>query len=201
MIDGKGGKLRMRPDVLRNINAGDKVPPPPHAAAPRPPGSVTQADVRSRVAAWAAEYGDNDRSQDNYDQEETPQMAEARVDRDVVILPCHEPWMTQSLTASRDWNVSAPANNTPINVESTASSVIHPTSHVERYRVRTCSCGRINKPVPKNSPALKRGNACEPTVHPGPCCLSPTLCCIPDPLLYPRPFAVSPTLCCIPDPL
>ncbi|XP_073506700.1 epidermal growth factor receptor kinase substrate 8 isoform X3 [Phyllobates terribilis] len=86
MIDGKGGKLRMRPDVLRNINAGDKVPPPPHAAAPRPPGSVTQADVRSRVATWAAEYGDYDRSQDSYDQEETPQMAEARIDRDVQIL-------------------------------------------------------------------------------------------------------------------
>ncbi|XP_073420718.1 epidermal growth factor receptor kinase substrate 8 isoform X4 [Dendrobates tinctorius] len=86
MIDGKGGKLRMRPDVLRNINASDKVPPPPHAAAPRPPGSVTQADVRSRVAAWAAEYGDYDQNQDNCDQEETPQMAEARIDRDVQIL-------------------------------------------------------------------------------------------------------------------
>ncbi|KAM4038786.1 epidermal growth factor receptor kinase substrate 8 isoform 5-T7 [Anomaloglossus baeobatrachus] len=86
MIDGKGGKQRMRPDVLRTINAGDKVPPPPHAAAPHPPGSVTQADVRSRVAAWAAEYGDYDRSRENCDREETPQMAEARIDRDVQIL-------------------------------------------------------------------------------------------------------------------
>lgn len=90
MSDSKGGKLRTRPDTLRTINAGDnKVPPPPLAPAPHPPGSVTQVDVRSRVAAWsawAAEYGDYDRYRQNVDQEETPQMAEARIDRDVQIL-------------------------------------------------------------------------------------------------------------------
>ncbi|XP_056407548.1 epidermal growth factor receptor kinase substrate 8, partial [Hyla sarda] len=90
MTDSKGGKLRTRPDTLRTINAGDnKVPSPPQAPAPQPPGSVTQVDVRSRVAAWsawAAEYGDYDRYRQNGDQEESPQMVEARIDRDVQIL-------------------------------------------------------------------------------------------------------------------
>ncbi|CAI9562846.1 unnamed protein product [Staurois parvus] len=89
LSDSKGGRPRTRPDVLRNIAASDsKVPPPPQAPAPMPPGSVTQVDVRSRVAAWstwAAEYGDYDR-RSSPDQDETPQMIEARIDRDVQIL-------------------------------------------------------------------------------------------------------------------
>ncbi|XP_018417913.1 PREDICTED: epidermal growth factor receptor kinase substrate 8 isoform X3 [Nanorana parkeri] len=89
LSDSRGGRPRTRVDVLRNIAASDsKVPPPPHAPAPRPPGSVTQVDVRSRVAAWsawAAEYGDYDR-RSSPDHEETPQMIEARIDRDVQIL-------------------------------------------------------------------------------------------------------------------
>ncbi|XP_073477448.1 epidermal growth factor receptor kinase substrate 8 isoform X6 [Aquarana catesbeiana] len=87
--DSRGGRPRTRPDILRNIAASDsKVPPPPQAPAPMPPGSVTQVDVRSRVAAWstwAAEYGDYDPTS-NPDQVETPQMIEARIDRDVQIL-------------------------------------------------------------------------------------------------------------------
>ncbi|XP_040291173.1 epidermal growth factor receptor kinase substrate 8 isoform X2 [Bufo bufo] len=90
MSDSKGGKAKTRPDVLRTINAGDnKVPPPPLAPAPQPPGSVTQVDVRSRVAAWsawAAEYGDYDRYQQNSNQEDSAQMVEAKIDRDVQIL-------------------------------------------------------------------------------------------------------------------
>ncbi|XP_040201449.1 epidermal growth factor receptor kinase substrate 8 isoform X4 [Rana temporaria] len=87
--DSRGGRPRTRPDILRNIAASDsKVPPPPQAPAPMPPGSVTQVDVRSRVAAWstwAAEYGDYD-PRSSPDHNETPQMIEARIDRDVQIL-------------------------------------------------------------------------------------------------------------------
>ncbi|XP_075118152.1 epidermal growth factor receptor kinase substrate 8 isoform X2 [Leptodactylus fuscus] len=90
MTDHKGGKVKTRPDTLRAINASDnRVPPPPQAPAPQLPGSVTQVDVRSRVAAWsawAAEYGDYDRSLQISDLEDSPQMAEARIDRDVQIL-------------------------------------------------------------------------------------------------------------------
>ncbi|KAM8972367.1 epidermal growth factor receptor kinase substrate 8 [Pelodytes ibericus] len=85
--DGKGGKLRKRPETLRAIAASDtRIPPPPMALAPVPPGPHTQGDVRSRVVAWsvrASEYGDYDQ---NSEYEETREMAETRIDRDVQIL-------------------------------------------------------------------------------------------------------------------
>ncbi|XP_053318296.1 epidermal growth factor receptor kinase substrate 8 isoform X2 [Spea bombifrons] len=88
--DSKGGKAKKRPETLRAISSSDsKIPPPPVALAPVPPGSVTQVDVRSRVAAWSAwssEYGDYDKTRQNVAGEETPEMAEARIDRDVQIL-------------------------------------------------------------------------------------------------------------------
>ncbi|XP_063302670.1 epidermal growth factor receptor kinase substrate 8 isoform X2 [Pelobates fuscus] len=88
--DGKGGKMKKRPDVLRAITASDnRIPPPPGDPAPTPPGSVTQVDVRSRVAAWstwASEYGYYDKLRQNGDWDEAPGMVEARIDRDVQIL-------------------------------------------------------------------------------------------------------------------
>lgn len=65
------------------------IPPPPRAPAPVPPGTVTQVDVRSRVAAWsawAADQGDFEKPRQYHEQEETPEMMAARIDRDVQIL-------------------------------------------------------------------------------------------------------------------
>ncbi|XP_033078648.1 epidermal growth factor receptor kinase substrate 8 isoform X1 [Trachypithecus francoisi] len=88
--DSKGGKQKRRPDALRMIsNADPGIPPPPRAPAPAPPGTVTQVDVRSRVAAWsawAADQGDFEKPRQYHEQEETPEMMAARVDRDVQIL-------------------------------------------------------------------------------------------------------------------
>nr|XP_033808019.1 epidermal growth factor receptor kinase substrate 8 [Geotrypetes seraphini]XP_033808020.1 epidermal growth factor receptor kinase substrate 8 [Geotrypetes seraphini]XP_033808021.1 epidermal growth factor receptor kinase substrate 8 [Geotrypetes seraphini] len=87
--DSKGGKQKKRPETLRIISNPDTaIPPPPRAPAPMPPGTVTQVDVRSRVAAWSAwasEQGDYEKR--NYQEhEETTEMVAARIDRDVQIL-------------------------------------------------------------------------------------------------------------------
>ncbi|KAG3292316.1 epidermal growth factor receptor kinase substrate 8 isoform X1 [Ictidomys tridecemlineatus] len=88
--DSKGGKQKRRPEALRMISKADPgIPPPPRAPAPVPPGTVTQVDVRSRVAAWsawAADQGDFERPRQYHEQEETPEMTAARIDRDVQIL-------------------------------------------------------------------------------------------------------------------
>ncbi|XP_075408141.1 epidermal growth factor receptor kinase substrate 8 [Tenrec ecaudatus] len=89
--DSKGGKQKRRPDALRMISKADPgIPPPPSAPAPVPPGTVTQVDVRSRVAAWsawaAADHGDFEKPRQYHEQEETPEMMAARIDRDVQIL-------------------------------------------------------------------------------------------------------------------
>ncbi|XP_048191004.1 LOW QUALITY PROTEIN: epidermal growth factor receptor kinase substrate 8 [Perognathus longimembris pacificus] len=89
MSDSKGGKQKRRPEALRMISKAEPgIPPPPRAPAPVPPGTVTQVDVRSRVAAWsawAADQGEAER-RPHPEQEETPEMAAARIDRDVQIL-------------------------------------------------------------------------------------------------------------------
>lgn len=88
--DSKGGKQKRRPDALRMISKAEPgIPPPPRAPAPVPPGTVTQVDVRSRVAAWsawAADHGDFEKPRQYHEQEESPEMMAARIDRDVQIL-------------------------------------------------------------------------------------------------------------------
>ncbi|XP_007503667.1 epidermal growth factor receptor kinase substrate 8 isoform X3 [Monodelphis domestica] len=88
--DSKGGKQKRRPDVLRMIAKSDSnIPPPPRAPAPVPPGTITQVDVRSRVAAWsawAADQGDFEKPRHYHEHEETAEMMAARIDRDVQIL-------------------------------------------------------------------------------------------------------------------
>ncbi|KAM6095154.1 epidermal growth factor receptor kinase substrate 8 isoform 2-T5 [Chlamydotis macqueenii] len=88
--DSKSGKQKKRLETLRMISKADSaIPPPPRAPAPVPPGTVTQVDVRSRVAAWsawAAEQGEFEKHRQYHDHEETAEMIAARIDRDVQIL-------------------------------------------------------------------------------------------------------------------
>uniref|UniRef100_A0A8D0BLD6 Epidermal growth factor receptor kinase substrate 8 n=1 Tax=Salvator merianae TaxID=96440 RepID=A0A8D0BLD6_SALMN len=88
--DSKGGKPKRRLETLRMISKADNaIPPPPRAPAPVPPGTVTQVDVRSRVAAWsawAAEQGDFEKPRQFHEHEETAEMMAAKIDRDVQIL-------------------------------------------------------------------------------------------------------------------
>ncbi|KAJ8791008.1 hypothetical protein J1605_021102 [Eschrichtius robustus] len=99
--DSKGGKQKRRPDVLRMISKADPgIPPPPRAPAPVPPGTVTQVDVRSRVAAWsalAADQGDFEKQRHYHQQEETPEMMAARIDRDVVVQATGGPELASSV--------------------------------------------------------------------------------------------------------
>uniref|UniRef100_A0A4W3J5M2 Epidermal growth factor receptor kinase substrate 8-like protein 1 n=1 Tax=Callorhinchus milii TaxID=7868 RepID=A0A4W3J5M2_CALMI len=91
IADSKTGKQKKRPDTLRmiaNADSSTSIPPPPNAPAPVPPGTVTQVDVRSRVAAWSAwalpvDQGD---SIVFHEHEETQDMTAVRIDRDVQIL-------------------------------------------------------------------------------------------------------------------
>uniref|UniRef100_A0A8C4JHL0 EGFR pathway substrate 8, signaling adaptor n=1 Tax=Dromaius novaehollandiae TaxID=8790 RepID=A0A8C4JHL0_DRONO len=88
--DSKSGKQKKRLETLRMISKADSaIPPPPRAPAPVPPGTITQVDVRSRVAAWsawAAEQGDFEKQRQYHEHEETAEMIAARIDRDVQIL-------------------------------------------------------------------------------------------------------------------
>ncbi|NWI35992.1 EPS8 kinase, partial [Picathartes gymnocephalus] len=88
--DSKSGKQKKRLETLRMISKADgAIPPPPRAPAPVPPGTITQVDVRSRVAAWSAwasEQGDYEKHRPYHEQEETAEMIAARIDRDVQIL-------------------------------------------------------------------------------------------------------------------
>ncbi|KAM6303144.1 epidermal growth factor receptor kinase substrate 8 isoform 1-T1 [Podargus strigoides] len=88
--DSKSGKQKKRLETLRMISKADStIPPPPQAPAPVPPGTITQVDVRSRVAAWSAwasEQGEFEKHRQYHDHEETAEMMAARIDRDVQIL-------------------------------------------------------------------------------------------------------------------
>ncbi|XP_050752608.1 epidermal growth factor receptor kinase substrate 8 isoform X2 [Gymnogyps californianus] len=88
--DSKSGKQKKRLETLRMISKADSaIPPPPRAPAPVPPGTITQVDVRSRVAAWSAwatEQGEFEKHRQYHDHEETAEMIAARIDRDVQIL-------------------------------------------------------------------------------------------------------------------
>ncbi|NXM66029.1 EPS8 kinase, partial [Serilophus lunatus] len=88
--DSKSGKQKKRLETLRMMSKADSaIPPPPRAPAPVPPGTITQVDVRSRVAAWsawAAEQGDYEKHRQYHEHEETAEMMAARIDRDVQIL-------------------------------------------------------------------------------------------------------------------
>ncbi|NWU29239.1 EPS8 kinase, partial [Dyaphorophyia castanea] len=88
--DSKSGKQKKRLETLRMISKADSaIPPPPRAPAPVPPGTITQVDVRSRVAAWSAwasEQGEYEKQRQYHEQEETAEMIAARIDRDVQIL-------------------------------------------------------------------------------------------------------------------
>ncbi|XP_035202713.1 epidermal growth factor receptor kinase substrate 8 isoform X2 [Oxyura jamaicensis] len=88
--DSKSGKQKKRLETLRMIsNADSTIPPPPRAPAPVPPGTITQVDVRSRVAAWSAwatEQGESEKHRQYHDHEETAEIIAARIDRDVQIL-------------------------------------------------------------------------------------------------------------------
>ncbi|MFT7799179.1 epidermal growth factor receptor kinase substrate 8-like [Arapaima gigas] len=89
--DLKGGKARKRPEMLKMILRSDGViPPPPMAPAPAPPAKIDQVDSKGRVAAWSAwaasEQLDQEKLRHYVEQDESPEVMVARVDRDVQIL-------------------------------------------------------------------------------------------------------------------
>ncbi|KAF7694212.1 hypothetical protein HF521_007965 [Silurus meridionalis] len=88
--DHKGGKSKKRPEVLKMIQKSDgTIPPPPGGPAPVPPAASNQVSVNSRVAAWsnsASDHHDYDAQRPYGEQENSPEMTAARIDRDVQIL-------------------------------------------------------------------------------------------------------------------